>query len=70
MPELSDIDYKASFEVHSIDGTLNRPITDLNSKKIASLCASDIATMKDIFVQHEVMMRAWGYAVSIDTRPL
>jgi len=32
LPELSDMDYAANFEVHSIDGTLNRPITDLNPK--------------------------------------
>jgi hypothetical protein len=66
MPELSDINYEASFEVHSIDGTLNRPITDLNSKKIAALSAADIATLHEIFAEHEDTITAWNYDVAID----
>lgn len=69
MPELSDMDYEASFEVHSIDGTVNRPITDLNTKKIAALSAADIQAMHAIFLQHEDTITAWGYEVSIDLSP-
>jgi hypothetical protein len=61
MPPLADMDHTASFEVHSIDGTVNRPITDLNSKKIAALPSAMIATMNDIFLQHQDTMQAWGY---------
>lgn len=65
MPELSDLDYQASFEVHSTDGTLNRPITDLNSKKMAALSTADIAIMHEIFEGHADTIRAWGYDVMI-----
>jgi hypothetical protein len=61
IPELADMDHAASFEVHSIDGTLNRPITDLNTKKIASLPADSIAAMNTIFMQHRETIEAWGY---------
>lgn len=61
IPELADMDHAASFEVHSIDGTLNRPITDLNTRKIASLPADTIAAMNEIFVQHQKTLDAWGY---------
>ena len=61
MPELGEMDHKASFEVHSVDGTLNRPITDLNTKKIASLSANTIASMNEVFLQHREMIEAWGY---------
>jgi hypothetical protein len=66
MHELGDMDPEASFEIHSIDGTLNRPITDLNGKKIAALCADDITTMNEIFAQHEDTIKAWGYDLMAD----
>jgi hypothetical protein len=61
MPELGDMDHAASFEVHSVDGTLNRPITDLNAKKIASLTTETIAAMNTLFMPHQETMAAWGY---------
>lgn len=61
MPELADMDHAASFEVHSIDGTLKRPITDLNTKKIAALPPDTLAAMNDIFMHHRDTIEAWGY---------
>lgn len=61
MPELSDMDPTASFEVHSIDGTLNRPITDLNTKKIAALPADTVTALNEIFMHHSETFAAWGY---------
>ena len=66
LPPLADVDPTAMFEVHSIDGTLTRPITDLNSKKIAALAGEDIAAMTEIFIQHQDTMTAWGYDLMID----
>jgi hypothetical protein len=66
MHELGDMDPTASFELDSIDGTVNRPITDLNSKKIATLCADDIAVLNEIFVQHQDTIKAWGYDLMVD----
>jgi Sulfotransferase family len=65
MPELADIDHAANFEVHSIDGTLNRPITDLNTKKIAALPADTLAAMNDILMHHQDTFAAWGYDVLV-----
>jgi len=61
LPQLGTLDHAASFKVHSIDGTLNRPITDLNAKKIAALSADTITTMNKIFVQHRETLEGWGY---------
>lgn len=61
MPELSDMDASASFEVHSIDGTLTRPITDLNARKIATLSTDTIASLNEVFQQHLETIDAWGY---------
>jgi hypothetical protein len=60
-PALSDIKPEASFEVHSIDGTVDRQITDLNAKKIASLSAADLASLNEFFVPAEDVLNAWGY---------
>jgi hypothetical protein len=61
IPALADMDHAADFEVHSIDGTVNRPITDLNTKKIAALPADTLAAMNDIFIHHSETFAAWGY---------
>lgn len=63
MPVLGDMDHAGHFEVHSIDGTVNRPITDLNSRKIATLSAASLAAMNDIFAQHRETLHAWGYSL-------
>ena len=65
MPELSDMNTEASFEIHSIDGTLSRPITDLNTVKTASLSAATIASMNDVFSQHPETLKAWGYELLV-----
>ena len=61
MPTLGELDSSASFEIDSIDGTLDRPITDLNTRKIASLPAGTIASLNEIFIQHQETIEAWGY---------
>lgn len=61
IPELDDIDSAASFNVHSIDGTVNRPITELNSKKIAALDAETLETINTVFREHQDTLAAWGY---------
>lgn len=63
IPALRDLDPTASFEVHSIDGTVNRPITELNSKKIAALSPESLATMNTVFEQHADTLAAWGYQI-------
>lgn len=63
LPALGDLDHAGHFEVHSIDGTLNRPITDLNSKKIATLSADSLAAMNEVFAQHSETINAWGYSL-------
>lgn len=60
-PALHDIDHRANFEVHSVDGTLNRPITDLNAKKIASLDAQTITELNVHFDAHRQSFAHWGY---------
>lgn len=65
MPELSDLDADASFEVHSIDGTLSRPITDLNARKIAELPAQTLSALNEVFVTQRETLNAWGYELLV-----
>ena len=60
-PALSDMDPQASFEVHSVDGTLDRRITDLNARKIDALSAADLAALNTFFIPAEEVLSAWGY---------
>lgn len=68
MPELGELDASASFEVHSIDGTVSRQILDLNAKKIAALDPDTLSALNDIFAQHRETLEAWGYDM-LDTDP-
>ena len=61
LPQLGDMDITASFEVHSIDGTVNRPITDLNARKIAALGKDAIAVLNGIFEPQRETLEAWDY---------
>jgi len=63
MPQLGHLDPGASFEVHSIDGTLNRPITELNRKKIAALSDETLAALNAVFEEHADTLAAWGYTL-------
>lgn len=62
-PALDDMDPEASFEVDSVDGTLERQITDLNRKKIEALNPGQLEELNRYFVPGEDLLRHWGYAV-------
>lgn len=62
LPALGPLDHGASFELDSVDGTLDRPITDLNEKKIAALSAEALDTLNDVFAGDREVIEAWGYA--------
>lgn len=61
LPELGPLDHDASFEVHSLDGTLTRQITDLNGRKLAALPADTVAELNGIFTPARDILAAWGY---------
>lgn len=61
LPELDRLDHGASFAVHSLDGTVARPITDLNARKRAALSTADRATIDAVLAGHGETLAAWGY---------
>lgn len=61
MPQLNDMDCEADFKLDSVEGTLSRPITNLNAQKIGALSAASIASMNEVFSQHLQILDAWGY---------
>lgn len=63
VPELGSVDETASFEIHSVDGTLDRPITDLNKKKIASLAPGVRADISAVLAADEALLDFWGYGL-------
>ncbi len=62
-PALDDMDPRASFELDSVDGTLDRQITDLNARKIEALSAAQRAELNRYFESDEDVLRHWGYSV-------
>ena len=63
LPELADMDHTASFNVHSLDGTVDRPITDLNARKIAALAPEVMDTLNAVFATEVPTLAAWGYSL-------
>lgn len=62
-PALDDMDPEASFEVHSVDGTLDRQITDLNAKKIEALSPAQLAELNSYFEPNKDILAHWGYEI-------
>lgn len=63
LPELESLNIQASFKIHSIDGTLERPIVDLNPKKIAALSAEQIEDINSVLGQGKEALESWGYSL-------
>jgi len=61
IPLLADMNPDASFELDSVDGTLTRPIVDLNQKKIQALSDESFTIVSQLFSQHKEVLDAWGY---------
>ena len=61
LPELESLDSQASFKIHSIDGTLDRPIVDLNPRKIAALSVEQIVDINSVLGQGQEALESWGY---------
>lgn len=62
LPELEALDHSADFEVHSVEGTAQRPITDFNAQKIAALSDEDFEALNNLFLPQRELLRDWGYA--------
>ena len=61
LPELESLDIQASFKIHSIDGTLDRSIVDLNPRKIAALSIDQIGDINSVLRQDMEALESWGY---------
>jgi len=66
MPELGALDAGASFEIHAVDGTQRRPITDLNAQKIAALTPDTRSALSAIFETERDLLDAWSYPLHRD----
>ncbi|MGC9385043.1 MAG: hypothetical protein ACP5D6_10625 [Kosmotogaceae bacterium] len=61
IPEIGELKYDDKFRVHSIDGIVEREITDLNQKKIYNLSNNDLKQINGILIHHPDIMDYWGY---------
>jgi hypothetical protein len=61
MPGLERLDVQAAHLIHSLEGWLERPITNLNSVQIARLSAEDIHEINAVLYNHSKIMAFFGY---------
>jgi hypothetical protein len=61
MPALERLDIEAAHLIHSLEGWLERPITNLNPVQIARLSAADIAEINTVLRSHPAIMDYFGY---------
>lgn len=61
LPALEKIDSTASFRIHSTQGWLNRPLTNLNHLQIAHLSTADIAEINAGLQDQAEVMAFFGY---------
>lgn len=61
MPGLERLDSQAAHLIHSLEGWLERPLTNLNAVQIARLSAGDVAEINGVLRQHPEVMTFFGY---------
>ena len=66
MPGLERLDVQAAHLIHSLEGWLERPITNLNPVQIARLSAEDIHEINAVLYDHPKIMAFFGYDYLVD----
>ena len=61
LPELGELDYKAEFKIHAVDGKVVRPITNLNQQKIVRLSYRQLRMINKVLKNYSKAMEYWGY---------
>jgi hypothetical protein len=61
MPALERLDVEAAHLIHSLEGWLERPITNLNLVQIARLSADDIHEINGVLYNYSKIMAFFGY---------
>lgn len=61
IPEIGEIKYDESFNVHSIEGLIQRRIVNLNEKKINNLSINDLKQINIVLKANADIMEYWGY---------
>ena len=61
LPQLERLDITSSFHIHSAQGWLSRPITNLNRQQIAHLSSADIAEINAGLKDAAEVMAFFGY---------
>lgn len=62
LPGIAPLDVHRHFTIHSVDGTIDRPIVNLNDRKMALLSPEDLAEVEKVVSRHEDVLEYWGYA--------
>jgi hypothetical protein len=63
IPEIGVLDYHREFKIHSIDGIVERGITNLNDKKIKNLSRKDILAINEILKEDLSTLNYWNYDI-------
>jgi hypothetical protein len=61
LPQIGELKYQESFDLHSIDGAIVRGIVDLNKKKIRNLSTRDLREINIILKANADITDYWGY---------
>ena len=61
LPEIGELKHTQKFKVHSIDGVLERELTNLNNKKINNLSVNDLKQINKVLKENADIMDYWGY---------
>lgn len=70
LPQLERLDPASSFHIHSAQGWLNRPITNLNRQQIAHLSTADIAEINAGLKDQAEVLAFFGYSYLQRAYPL
>ena len=61
IPQIGVLNHAQKFQVHSIDGHIEKGIVDLNRKKIDNLSLNELKQINDVLKRNADIMEYWGY---------
>lgn len=61
IPQIGELKYDQRVKVHSIDGSIERGIVDLNKTKIQNLSINNLRQINNVLKSNSDVMDFWGY---------
>jgi hypothetical protein len=61
LPDLGALDYRRTFTLQAFDGEVERPLENLNERKVSRLSPADLGQITSVLAARPDLLSFWGY---------